>query len=71
MSITVGKFVSVNEAAGILGCTDGRIRQMLRGGTLPGLKLNQRAWALLRKDVERASKKHPQTGRPRISKKSA
>ena len=67
----VGQFVSVNEAAHILGCTDGRIRQMLREGILDGLKLNAKAWAIPRKAVEKAAKNTPTTGRPRISAQSA
>lgn len=67
----VGQFVSVGEAAEILGCTDGRVRQMLRAEQLDGIKLNEKAWAIPRKAVERAAKNPPNTGRPRISKKAS
>lgn len=65
MSTMVGQFISVTEAAVILGCTPGRVRQMLRADDLPGMKLNEKAWALRRSDVEKAAKKTPETGRPR------
>jgi excisionase family DNA binding protein len=67
MSTVVGQFVSVSEAAEILGCTDGRIRQMLRAGEIEGIKLNERAWAIPKKAAEKAAKNTPTTGRPRIS----
>jgi hypothetical protein len=39
-----GKFCSVEEAVGIVGCTDGLIRLRLRQKRLDGYKANQRAW---------------------------
>ena len=39
-------FVSVADAAGIIGCTVGRIRQLLAEGRIKGQKLNERAWAV-------------------------
>lgn len=60
-----GNFVSVPEAAGILGCTVGRIRQMLIAGELPGQKFNARAWAVDRKALEKAAKIPQTKGRPR------
>jgi len=40
------KWYSVNEAAGRLGLTGGRIRQLLIANELRGEKLNERAWAI-------------------------
>lgn len=60
--------VSVVEAAEIIGCTVGRVRQLLLGGELVGEKLNERAWAVSRKSAEKYSKLTPQSGRPRIGR---
>lgn len=57
--------VSVSEAAEILGCTEGRIHQLLRAGTLPGKKLNERAWAINRADIESLAETPQTRGRPR------
>lgn len=60
------KFLSVDEAAAELGCTTGRIRQMLRAKELAGEKLNARAWAVDAKSVEKAAGKPQERGRPRV-----
>lgn len=61
--------VSVPEAAEIIGCTTGRVHQLIADGTISGEKVNGRAWLLLRKDVERIAKKPRTTGRPRVSQR--
>lgn len=66
MSLPARRFLSVDEAARILGCTTGRIRQMLRADELDGEKLNERAWAVDKESVEKAAKKPQERGRPRI-----
>lgn len=64
--MSIGNLLSVGEAATIIGVSTARVRQMLIAGDLPGKKLNRRAWALYRRDVERfAGKEPPRTGRPR------
>jgi hypothetical protein len=40
---------TVEEAAGRLGVTPSRVRQLLRGGDLEGFKISPRVW-LVRKD---------------------
>ena len=67
----VAKFVSVDLAAAIIGCTEGRVRQLLRAGELVGLKLNERAWAVERKSAERYAEREQPTGRPKNSARSA
>lgn len=67
----VSKFVSVSTAATIIGCTDGRVRQLLRSGELPGEKLGERLWLIRRKDAEKYAKILQPTGRPRNSSRSA
>lgn len=62
----IENWVSVGEAAEILGCTEGRIRQLLRDHELAGQKVNERAWIINRDSVERFSKKPQTVGRPRV-----
>jgi hypothetical protein len=64
-------FVSVADAAEILGCTVGRVRQLLIDGTICGVKLNERAWAVERKSVEKLAKIPQTVGRPRLAKKAS
>lgn len=63
----MGNFVSVPEAADILGCTVGRVRQMLLAGELAGKKFNEKAWAIEKRAVEKLAKIPRTKGRPRIS----
>jgi len=63
-------FISVSDAAEILGCTVGRVRQLLIDGTIYGMKLNERAWAVERKSVEKLAKVPQTLGRPRLVNKS-
>lgn len=65
----VGTFVNVNEAADLLGCTVGRVRQMLRDGSLKGLKANAKAWLVPTTEIERMAERPYKTGRPRVSAK--
>lgn len=62
--------VSATDAAEIIGCTTGRVRQLLRDGMLRGQKLGKRAWAVSRVDAEKLATKPATTGRPRKSQAS-
>ena len=66
---TPGNFVSVQEAAEIVGVTEGRIRQLLavpkKDGGLDGFKINGRAWVIARKDAEKLRDTPSDMGRPR------
>jgi hypothetical protein len=64
-TVSAGKFVSTNEAAAIIGVSRIRVIQMLHEGELQGEKLNQRAWAVVRKSAEKAAGREYTTGRPR------
>lgn len=59
--------VSVTKAAEIIGCTTGRVRQLLRDGVIRGAKLSQRAWVVSRVDAQKMSETPAPTGRPRKS----
>lgn len=59
-------YVSPTAAAAIVGCTDGRIYQMLRAkefrDTIP---VGKRSVLISRKEVEAIAKEPAKTGRPR------
>lgn len=60
--------VSVSKAAEIIGCTTGRVRQLLLDGEIRGKKLDeseQAPWLVSRVDAEKLSKSPATTGRPR------
>ena len=64
--------VSVQEAAEIVGVSEGRIRQLLaipkEDGGLDGFKINEKAWVISRKDAEKLRDTPSETGRPRGSR---
>lgn len=70
MQLPAKPFCSVADAAQIVGCTVGRIRQLLIEGEIVGMKLNERAWAVDRKSAEKYAKREIGVGRPRLAKKS-
>lgn len=69
MSLENRRFLSVKEAADVIGCTVGRVRQLLIAGDLKGEKLNERAWAIPRTVAQKYAEKPAKTGRPRIRAK--
>lgn len=71
MELPAKPFISVADAAEILGCTGGRIRQLLIDGVIAGMKLNERAWAVERKSVEKLAKVPQTVGRPRLVRKAS
>ena len=64
----VGNFCSVQDAAQIIGCTDGRIWQLINDGTLPAEKLNGRAYLVDIVAVKAYAKKPASVGRPRTKR---
>jgi len=68
MSIDINDFCNVEEAARIIGCTDGRVRQLLRAGrSLKGRKFNGRAWLVEQQSAENYAALQQKTGRPKNS----
>jgi excisionase family DNA binding protein len=65
MSLPPKSFLSVREAAEIIGCTEGRVRQLLIDKEIDGEKLNERAWAVERKSVDKFAAEPQVVGRPR------
>ncbi len=53
-SLSVSQFVSTAEAATIIGCTDGRVRQMVRAGDITGVvRMSPRVVLIPRKQAEK------------------
>ena len=64
---TIDNYLTAAQASELIGCTDGRVRQMLRDGLLIGLKVHERAWLVEKKSAEKMRKNTAKTGRPRKS----
>ena len=61
-------YLTVPQAAAIIGVTPGRVRQMLREGELIGEQVPAQEngrWLITPKEAARLAKKKPTTGRPR------
>lgn len=56
------KYITTSVAAGIIGCVDSRVRQLLRAGTLAGLHLG-RDWLVERKSAEKYRDSERKPGR--------
>lgn len=67
MSTAIGNWMSVNEAATMLALTVGRIRQLLISGELAGKKLNEKAWVIERREIEKFARKTGKEIRPLAS----
>jgi hypothetical protein len=57
--------ISAANAAVIIGCTPGRVRQLAREGLLRSIKIGERVWAVSRVDAEKLALRPAATGRPR------
>jgi len=62
-------WVNTLTAAEIIGCTEGRVRQLAADGSIRGAKFNLRAWMILRTDAEKYRDIERHAGRRRISEK--
>ena len=63
-------FLNVAQAADLVGCTEGRVRQLLIDGVLDGFKINGKAWAIDPKSARKLRDSVAKTGRPRKNQKS-
>lgn len=62
------QFCGIIEAAETLGCTTGRVRQLLLRGDITGEKYGKHEnapWLIDRKSLAKFAKVKPTTGRPR------
>lgn len=61
--LSTSNWLTVAEAAQLLGVTDSRVRQLLISGELPGEKFGS-TWAIKKADVTRFSKIERKPGNP-------
>lgn len=59
------KYISVEKAAKIIGCTQPHVRKLLDEKVLVGTKLNERAWAVEKWSAVEYAETPQKTGRPR------
>ncbi len=59
-------YISPATAADLIGCTKGRVYQMLRGGDFNDLiPVGKNRYLISRKEIEKVAKNPADTGRPR------
>lgn len=66
MTTTIDDYLTVSEAAELIGVTEGRVRQMRLAGMFPGAKQKGRPWYLPKDEVEAVAKEERKPG-PRAS----
>ena len=67
--LQVPGYVTVEQAAKIIGCTSAWVRRMLASGDLEGGRISQCRIFVLRASAEDYARKPKKTGRPRISER--
>ena len=66
MTVAIQGYVSAQEAAEIIGCTDGRVRQMVRSGEIKGaVRAGKWAYLIPVTEAERIKDAPHKSGRPR------
>jgi excisionase family DNA binding protein len=61
-------FLTVAQAAEVIGCTEGRVRQLIREGKISGIQeLSERIRLIPRSQAEKLRDIPHTVGRPRIS----
>lgn len=63
-----GKWLTIEEAAKAVGCTDGYVRLLLRQEKISGKKIGERLWLVDVDSVRDFACKPQLTGRPRSGK---
>lgn len=64
--VRLSDYVNPTQAAEIIGCTDGRVHQMLRAKEFKDIiPVGKRRFLIARKEVEKVADSPAATGRPR------
>lgn len=63
----VADMLTTTQAAKIIGCTDSRVRQLVRAGLIPHVKVGPRAVLISQQEAEKMRDKPHTTGRPRTN----
>jgi len=61
-----GSFLTVDEAAQAMGCSAGRVRQLLRAGRLEGEKVSPRVWMVRKRSLQAYEREKSVFGRKRL-----
>lgn len=69
-SMSFNDFFTTTEAAAFIGCSDGRVRQLIRDGEIDAEKAGPRMWLISKDEAEKIKKNPAKTGRPRKPKKT-
>jgi excisionase family DNA binding protein len=68
MTVAIQGYLSAQEAADFIGCTDGRVRQLVRANLIRGaVRVGKRALLIPVSEAERLRENPKKTGRPRKS----
>lgn len=67
----IDEYVTVADAAKIIGCTVGRVRQLIYAGKLTARKISANAWLVLRSTAAKVADNPSHTGRPRTAPKKS
>lgn len=65
------KWLTIHDAAQLIGCSEDHVRLLARNGTLDSQKLGKRMWLLEKDSVVKFALEPQKTGRPRKFKKSS
>jgi excisionase family DNA binding protein len=57
--------VTVEQAAAIIGLTEGRIRQLIRADELPAVRVGKRTYLINRADLEKIKERPKRGPKPR------
>lgn len=67
MSTEIDGFLTVPEAAGVIGVTDSLVRRWVRDGRLPHKKIGEKVRVIPAQAVEKMRKTARKPGRPKAS----
>jgi excisionase family DNA binding protein len=63
----IANYLTVHQAAAVIGCTPGRVRQLCRSGQLSAELFTGRSWAIRASSAKKYAERKVSRGRPRIS----
>jgi hypothetical protein len=67
--IKSGRYYTIVGAADYMGCTDSRIRQLVKSGVLSVIEISPRIRLVPEGELKKDRENPPTLGRPRVSKK--
>lgn len=64
-TVSIEDYLTAAEAAEHIGCSDARVRQMIRKGEIQAEKAGLRMWLVPKREADRVRDLPYKTGRPR------